>query len=90
MLLRILILAQLACIALIGAAARATWLKYPARAWADGTAAIVYFPTMIGFPVTIHYVAKRSGLSKWDRRAILGIEIALFLTLQLAIMPGFQ
>lgn len=88
--LRLLILAQLACIAFIGAAARATWLEYPARAWPEGAAAIAYFPTMIGFPVAIHYAAKRSDLSEWERRAILGIEIALYLTLQLAIMPEFQ
>jgi len=90
MVLRALIVAQFAWIALIGAATRGTLLGHTARGLAEAGAALGFYPVLLGFPLAVAIAARRAALPRWQRGVLLGVEIALGFATLVAILPAVQ
>ena len=87
---RPLIVLQIASIALLGAVARGTYLSTTAIGWAESTVALGFYPVLLGFPLTIASVTRRSTLHRWKCWMILGIEVTLTLATLVAVLPLVQ
>jgi hypothetical protein len=85
--LRMLIVAQIVCVALLGAAIRGTLTVPWVREWAETAAYLCFYPVLVGFPVA---VSRRVSLPQWKRDMILGIEVALGFATLIAILPAVQ
>ena len=88
MVLRILIIAQVACVALLGGAARLTFISSSARWWSESFTALGFYPVWAGFPLAIWYASRRQALPVWKRWLLRGIEVALGFAALIAILPA--
>ncbi len=90
MVLRMLIVTQIACVALLGAVFRDTLILTWAQGWAESAAALGFYPVLVGFPVAVSFATRRTSLPRWKRLAILGVEIILGFATMVAIKPAVQ
>ena len=90
LLLRMLIVAQIVCVALLGAAIRGTLTMPWAREWAETAACLGFYPVLVGFPLAVSFASRRVSLPRWKRNMILGIEVALGFATLIAILPAVQ
>ena len=90
MVLRALIVAQIASVALLGAATRGTLLAPSVRGLPESAAALGFYPVFLGFPLGVLIASRRAVLPSWKRHVILGIEAALSFATLVAILPAVQ
>ncbi len=90
MALRLLIIAQITWIAVVGAETRGILGASSMPTVIGLVIALTLYPVLIGFPIAVWFAARRAGLPTWKRRVLLGIEAALGYATFLALLPAVQ
>lgn len=89
--LRVLLILQIACVGLLGAAFREGPYAVFSRGWtlpAMYLAAVLLYPVWIGFPILAYPAVGRSRLPAWKCWILAGIEAALVYATLLALWPA--
>jgi hypothetical protein len=90
MVLRALIVAQIACVGLLGAAFRGAQFGPTARGLGEAGSALASYPVLLGFPLAVAIATRRAALPRWQRGVLLGVETALGFATLVAIWPAVQ
>ena len=90
MVLRALIVIQIAWVTLLGVVARGVFPASPLLGWAEAVIFPVFTPALVAFPVGVNFALRRSALPPWKHRAVVGIEAALCFASLIAVLPAVQ
>ena len=90
MLIRALIVAQVAWIAVLGATTRRALASTPIHDWAEAVAYSTFWPLFLAFPLGVVFALRRTPLPPWKRDAVIFLEAVLFGVAMLAILPAVQ